>query len=81
MDQGILKDGIEALNTLLTVVNKMTDAPGILGSAGKAFLGFFALFTGKKLFNIASKSIIPNLVGPFTSAGKATGIKFSEALI
>jgi hypothetical protein len=59
----------------------MTDAPGILGSAGKAFLGFFTLFTGKKLFDIASKSIIPNLVGAFTGAGTQSGISFTKALI
>ncbi len=80
MESGLLKNGIDALNGLLSVINKLTSAPGILGSAGKAFIGFFTLFTGKKLFNVASKSIIPNLVGPFTGAGAKAGMKFTEAM-
>ena len=80
-DNELLKNGIDALNNLLTVINKFTNAPGVLGSASKAFAGFFTLFVGKKLFNIASKSIIPNLVGPFTGAGAKAGMKFTEAFV
>ena len=81
MDQGVLKEGIEVLNKLLTAINKLTDLPGILGGASKALLGFFTLFTGKKLFGAVSKSVIPNLVGQFTGAGVQAGVKFSEAMI
>ena len=80
MDQGILKEGIEALNGILGAINKITNLPGILGGASKALLGFFTLFTGKKLFGALSKSVIPNLVGQFTGAGVQAGVKFSDAM-
>ena len=81
MDQGVLKGLIEVLNGILTAINKITNLPGVLGGASKALLGFFTLFTGKKLFSAISKSIIPNLVGTFTGAGVKSGMSFGSALV
>ena len=81
MDSDSLKGTIDLLNKILSFINKLTDAPGILGSASKAFVGFFTLFAGKKIFNILSQSVIPNMVGTFTKAGTKSGMNFSTALI
>jgi hypothetical protein len=81
MDDSLLKGSIEALNRLLAAINKLTDLPGVLGSASKAFLSFFTLFAGKKLFNVARKSLLPGLVGTFTGSGKKAGVSFSGAFM
>lgn len=78
MDQGLLKGLIEALNGLLGAINKLTDAPGILGSASKAFLSFFLLFTGKKLFNVF-EGVLSSQIKSFQSGGKVAAITWGQS--
>ena len=78
MDSSLLKGGIEALNGLISVINKLTDLPGILGGASKALLSFFLLFTGKKLFNVF-QTVVFSSIKSFQSGGQVAAISWSQA--